>query len=131
MATWVLHIYPIWKSLRTLQGLQAPQRLQGEIQGPDDLAEEQKVRSEMAHWITFWIASFCIMNTPLPAIFQWIALSVLYFPESSSKARMMMLEYMPAVETRAFDVVNRLRRQFSRHLVQVLRSTAADAEDAE
>jgi hypothetical protein len=103
MSSYILHAYPVWDTLNTLS------------QNPSD-SETQK---QLSHWLTFWLTSFVITNSPVPDMFQWIMITALYFPFSTEKVRTMLMKYMPYVEQKAGEGFAVLKKSVAEKLSKI------------
>lgn len=105
MSSYILHAYPAWETLNTLQSVQS-----------ENSSETQK---QLSHWLTFWLMSFVITNSPVPDMFQWIMITTLYFPFSTDKVRNLLLQYMPYVEQKAGEGFTGLKRVLAEKLSKI------------
>lgn len=100
MSSYILHAYPIWDTLNTL----------------GENYSDAEVQKRLSHWLTFWLMSFAITNSPLPDMFQWIIITSLYFPFSTEKFRSVLLQYMPFVERKAGEGFEALKKMAAEKL---------------
>ena len=113
MSSFILHSYPIWDTLNTL--------------GQDQSNIE--TQKQLSHWLTFWLMSFAISNSPVPDMFQWIMITSLYFPFSTEKVRSVLLQYMPFVEKKAGEGFENLKRIVAEKLSNMNSESNNDSEN--
>lgn len=137
MSYLVLHAYPIWDTLVTLKKYVSIQSPQSPSQSPEpllsqpvndsdnvgektELITENDVNDKMSHWLTFWVLSFGINNLPLPDVAQWILTSLLFMPSSTTKARNILIDYMPTIQENTQNLFTKLKVQLSKHALQTM-----------
>lgn len=102
MSTLILHVYPLWKCLKTLQ------------------IREPITHDEMTHWITFWMCSFMLMNLPFPSSIQWMCTTILYFPDSTNTIREIMLKNIPQIPSTSNAIFKQLVYKLKAHLLKAM-----------